>query len=181
MVLNSINFCMYLGFMSDGQSDIARRGVQLSLQVHNRSVEHGLSQDRYRRRSLWISVVGAAAAATAGASLLSDWPEWVAILGFLSALLALLEPVFGYAKQAEAHRVAESSWGELGTSYYNLQYLSDREQQLKALQELTLYQERLAKESVSVEKWAIRKRESEERRKRELEERRRRHGGGVMA
>ncbi|MFF3089964.1 SLATT domain-containing protein [Streptomyces nojiriensis] len=184
MVLSSTKFGEYPGFMSDNQSDVARRGKRLSVEVGNRSVEHNLSHDRYRRWSRWVSIVGALFAAAAGASLATGltggWAKVVAGLGFLSALLAAVEPALGYAKQAEAHRAAGSSFGALGTSYYNLQYLTDREQQLKRLQELELQQERLAKESVNVEQWAIEKREKMEMRKRELEELRQRKRGGVL-
>ncbi|MFF7358581.1 MULTISPECIES: hypothetical protein [Streptomyces] len=169
--------------MGEIQPDIAWRGKELSWRVYNRSIEHALSHDRYRRLSRIVSIVGALLAATAGASVLAnltgDWAKVVASLGFLSALLATMEPVLGYAKQAEAHRVAGSSFGALGTPYYNLQYL-DREQQVKGLQELTLQQERLEKESVNVEQWAIEKREKNERRKRELKEPRKRKSRGVF-
>ncbi|MFE9469404.1 hypothetical protein ACFYNW_38520 [Streptomyces virginiae] len=159
--------------MNDDQSDIARRGIGLSMQVSNRSIEHALSHDRYRRRSRMVSLVGALLAATAGASLWAGLTgtgaKVVAILGFLSALLAAVEPLLGYAKEAESHRVAGSSFGALGTSYYNLQYLSDRKQQEEDFKELDIQQARLEKESVHVERWAIRKREDEERRKRSPE------------
>ncbi|MCM2389735.1 SLATT domain-containing protein [Streptomyces albipurpureus] len=171
--------------MSDGQSDIAKRGMHLSMRVSNRSIEHNLSHDRYRRWSRVISVVGALLAATAGASLLAGltggWATAVAGMGFLSALLATIEPLLGYSKQAEAHRRAGSSFGALGTSYYNLQYLSDREQQLKALEELTLRQKELENESVGVEQWAVKEREKEERRKRQLEDSRQREHKGALA
>jgi hypothetical protein len=96
MVLNSTKFGEYPGFMSDDQSDVARRGKDLSMEVRNRSVEHNLSHDRYRRLSRVVSIVGALLAATAGASLATGltggWAKVVAGLGLLSALLAAVEP-----------------------------------------------------------------------------------------
>ncbi|MGW7103259.1 hypothetical protein [Streptomyces sp. NPDC054838] len=162
--------------MNSEQSGIPGRGRDLSLQVRNRSVEHNLSHDRYRRRSRLVSLAGAALAAVAGASLLTGLTGAgaivVGVMGLLSAVLAAVELVLGYAKQAEAHRVAGSSFGALGTSYYNLQFLPGADQ-LDALQELTHQQGLLARESVNVEQWAIEKREKRESRRRELEQRQR--------
>ncbi len=121
-----------------------------------------------------MSIVGAALAAAAGVSLLTGLTgagaTVVGVMGLLSAVLAAVEPVLGYAKEAEAHRVAGSSFGALGTSYYNLQFLPKADQR-DALQELTHQQGLLARESVNVEQWAIEAREKRERRRKVLEQR----------
>ncbi|MFF5503151.1 hypothetical protein [Streptomyces roseolus] len=150
--------------MNEQESPVEVRARQLNELCRTRSLEHQWSHHRYRRRSAWLTGVGAVSGALAGGTLLSGSNPGTAMsyfIGTVSALGAIavaLEAKLRLHERSEAHQKAAISFGALGTAYYDVAFRQRANAgELNGISELTKRQEKLENNSLLPEPWAIKK------------------------